>query len=99
MKITETQLKKMIQEELEKSTGESGAEWDEHAYQQRQDDYAKEAGAWQKRDSSDELTGYLLKMMRDLGAHSELDIASIRERIEQDFYEALKTAENQYLGD
>ena len=24
--------------------------WDEHAYQQRQDDYAKEAGAWQGED-------------------------------------------------
>ena len=40
MKITKARLKQIIREELNES------EWDEIAYQQRQDDYAKDAGAW-----------------------------------------------------
>ena len=40
MKISKAKLRQIIREELNEN------EWDELAYQQRQDDYAKEAGAW-----------------------------------------------------
>ena len=102
MKISKSQLRQIIREELNES------ERDEHAYQQRQDDYAKDSGAWyddenetradrKYADRPSEFTNYLLQMYQDLSETA--DIATIREIIQDNFNSALEAAESAFLGD
>lgn len=89
MKISKTNLRQIIKEEL-------GSLSEEENYGGRVPTYP-ELKRHPRKAAHQEFTNYLLKMYQDLSETA--DIATIREIIQDNFNSALKAAEDVFLGD
>ena len=89
MKISKTNLRQIIKEEL-------GSLSEEENYGGRVPTYP-ELKRHPRKVAHQEFTNYLLKMYQDLSETA--DIATIREIIQDNFNSALEAAESAFLGD